>query len=197
MKKRNLIWRLAAFMLFGLSLAALLTFTSCNDDDDEEPAKETLAGVYQMDKATLTTDITDVDDVVVVPSGTDVTAIMASGIFGASPCEDQANSAIDMREGGKLYFNCIGAESNETPTDAGTWSENSSLTVLTLSLSSAVVPPAGFQLTITSVSKNGTVITGTIASVPVTAELLNAAFPDATFDPIVIVGADVEFSEAQ
>jgi hypothetical protein len=184
-------------MLFGIVLSAVFTFTSCNDDDDEEPVKETLAGIYQMDEAILTTDIKDVDDVVVVPSGTDVTAIMASGIFGASPCEDQANSAIDMREDGKLYFNCIGAESGVTPTDAGSWSENSSLTVLTLSLSAAVVPPAGFQLTITSVSKNGTVINGTIPSVPVTAELLNAAFPDATFDPIVIVGADVEFSEAQ
>lgn len=195
MEKRNLIWRLAAFMLFGFSLTALVFFTSCNNDDDEEPAKETLAGVYQMDKAILTTDIKDVDDVVIVPSGSDVTAIMASGIFGASPCENPANSAIDMREGGKLYFNCIGSESNVTPTDAGTWSENSSLTSLTLSLSSAVVPPAGFQLTISNVSKNGSVITGTIPSVPVTAELLNAAFPDATFDPFVIVGANVEFSE--
>ena len=188
--------RIAALMLFGLILGTVFTFTSCSDDDEPgDTGPETLAGVYKLTKGVLTDDIKDVDGNVVVPSGTDITAIMAAGIFGASPCDNQANSAVDMREGGKLFFVCTGTESEVPGVDAGSWEENITLTSLTLVLNSTVVPPIGFTLPITDVSKSGAVVSGSIDSVPLTKELLDAAFPGNEFPDIVIVAVDIEFLE--
>lgn len=196
MEKRKLVWNLTAFSLFAITLAAVLTFASCNDDG-EEPEAETLAGVSQMTEAILTSDVTDVQDSVVIPSGTDVTQIMAGGIFGASPCQNPANSAVDMEEGGKLYFVCVGDESATQGVDAGSWTENSTLTSLTLNLNQDVVPPIGFVLTISSVTKNGPVIKGKIPSVPITKELLEPFYPGVDFPAIVMVSADVTFTQVQ
>jgi len=195
MEKRRLIWRITAFMLFGLVMAGLVTFTSCNDDDDEEPT-QTLAGVYSMTEAITTTDIVDVEDSVIIPSGSNVTAIMAGGIFGFSPCDNPLNSAVDMATDGKLYFICVGSESDKEGVDAGSWSESSDLTTLTLTLNSTVVPPTGFVLTINNVTKTGAVLNGTVDGVPMPGSLLGAfpGFEDVTFPIIQLVGAELEFT---
>jgi hypothetical protein len=193
MEKRRLLWNLMALSLFGFVLAAVFTFTSCSDDPVE--VTETLAGVYQMDNATLNDDVVDAKDSVIIPSGADVTLIMGGGIFGASPCQNPANSAIDMRDDGKLFFVCIGSESATPGVDAGSWTENSSLTTLTLSLNATVVPPLGFELSIISVSRSGSTVNGTIPGVPLPSTLLAQVFPTVTFPDIQIVGADIQFSE--
>lgn len=195
MEKRRLFWSILTLSLSTLVLAVMFTFTSCSDD--EETPKETLAGTYQMSEAILSTDIVDAKDSVVVPAGADVTAIMSGGIFGASPCQNPLNSAIDMRDDGKLFFICIGSESATPGVDAGSWSENSSLTVLTLSLNATVVPPIGFELSITNVSKTGTTVDGTLPGVPIPGSLLSLTpgFEGITFPAVQIVGAEVEFSD--
>jgi hypothetical protein len=191
--------RLAAFALFGIALAAVFTFVSCNGDDEEPEEDPTLAGVYQMQEALLTDDIKDVANNVIIQSGSDVTEIMAGGIFGQSPCEDPANSAVDMREDGKLFFVCIGDESGVQGVDAGSWTENETLTVLTLNLNATVVPPLGFQLAITDVTKAGSTISGTIGAVPIPGYLLNQApgLEDIDFPTVQTVGATVKFVEVQ
>ena len=196
MEKRRLIWRLMAFMLFGILTAGLITFSSCSDDDDEEPEVTTLAGVYSMTEAITTTDIVDVEDSVVIPSGSNVTAIMAGGIFGSSPCDNPANSAIDMAEDGKLYFVCVGSESDKEGVDAGSWTESNDLSTLTLTLNSTVVPPTGFVLTVNNVTKTGAVISGSIAGVPMPNTLLNQVdgLEDIDFPIIQLVGANIEFT---
>jgi len=197
MEKRRLIWRITAYMLFSLTMVGLITFTSCSDDDDEgDPPVETLAGVYMMTEAMTTTDIVDMEDSVIIPSGSDVTAIMSGGIFGASPCDNPLNSAIDMATDGKLYFICVGSESDNDGVDAGSWSENSDLTTLTLTLNSTVVPPVGFALTVTDVTKTGAVINGTIAGVPMPNTLLGAipGFENVDFPVVQLVGAEIEFT---
>ncbi len=183
-------------MLVGLVMAGLVTFTSCNDDDDEEPEATTLAGVYRMTEAITTTDIVDVEDSVIIPSGSNVTAIMAGGIFGASPCDNPVNSAVDMAEDGKLYFVCTGSESDKNGVDAGSWSESSDLSTLTLTLNQTVVPPTGFVLSIENVSLTGAVINGTISGVPMPNTLLGAipGFEDINFPIIQLVGAEIEFT---
>ena len=183
-------------MLFGLTMAGLVTFTSCSDDDDEDPPVETLAGVYKMTDATTTTDIVDMEDSVIIPSGSDVTAIMSGGIFGASPCDNPVNSAIDMATDGKLFFVCVDSESDKNGVDAGSWSENSDLTTLTLTLNSTVVPPQGFALTVTNVSLTGAVISGTIAGVPMPNTLLGQipGLEDVDFPIVQLVGAEIEFT---
>lgn len=197
MENSRFLWRLAAFMLFGIVLTAVFTFTSCSDDNGEEEEEPTLAGVYQMTEAILTTDIVDVEDSVIVPAGQDVSAIMGEGIFGKSPCDNKANTAVDMQTDGKLFFVCVGSESGKDGVDAGTWSENVTLTQLTLNLNATVVPPIGYQLTITNVTKTGGEIDGSIGAVPIPKELLEPAFPDVEFPPITVVGADVTFTEVQ
>ena len=192
MKKRTLIWKLSAFILFGAAVATVFTLSNCNNDDGEE-VTETLAGVYQMTSAILQSDIVDADDSVIVPSGQDVAQIMGAGIFGASPCESVSNSAIDQRDDGKLYFVCIGSESDKDGVDAGSWSENSTLTQITLSLNATVVPPAGFQLIITNVTQSGSTISGSITNVPMPKTLLQAAFPGITFPELQLVDADIQF----
>lgn len=186
-----------AYALLVMVMAGLVTFTSCSDDNTEDPGEPTtLAGVYSMTEAITTTDIVDLEDSVIIPSGSNVTAIMAGGIFGASPCDNPVNSAVDMAEDGKLYFVCIGTESSKDGVDAGSWSENSDLTQLTLTLNSTVVPPTGFVLTITNVSLTGAVISGTITGVPMPNTLLGAVpgFEDIDFPIIQLVGAEIEFT---
>jgi len=196
MEKSRLIWKFGAFALSLLVLAGLVTFTSCNDDEEGEPVVETLAGVYKMTEATLNNDIVDASDSVILPAGSNVTAIMAGGIFGASPCENQVNSAVDMATDGKLYFVCTGDESSKDGVDAGSWEENSTLTELTLTLNATVVPPIGFVLTITDVTLVGAVIDGTIGSVPMPSQLLNQVpgLEDVEFPLVQTVGADVKFT---
>ncbi len=183
-------------MLFGMVIAGLVTFSSCNDDDGEEPV-ETLAGVYSMTEATTTTDIVDVEDSVIIPSGSNVTAIMAGGIFGFSPCNNPLNSAVDMATDGKLYFVCTGDESETPGVDAGSWSESSDLSTLTLTLNSTVVPPTGFVLTINNVTVTGAVLNGTVDGVPMPGSLLGAfpGYEDITFPLIQLVGAELEFTQ--
>jgi hypothetical protein len=196
MEKRRLIWRITAYMLFGMVMAGLVTFSSCSDDDDEEPEVTTLAGVYSMTEAITTTDIKDVDGNVIIPSGSDVTAIMAGGIFGASPCDNPANSAVDMAEDGKLYFICTGDESDKEGVDAGSWSESSDLTTLTLTLNAEVVP-GGYVLEIINVTKTGAIVNGTISTVPLPGALLSQVegFEDVEFPFIQLIGAEVEFTQ--
>jgi len=197
METKSFLWRLAAFALFGIILSAVFTFTSCSDDEGEEEEDPTLAGVYQMTRAVLTDPIVDVDQNVVVPIGTDVSEIMANGIFGKSPCTDKSNSAVDMRTDGKLFFVCVGSESGTQGEDAGSWIENVTLTQITLNLNATVVPPVGFALTITNVTKTGAVINGTIGIVPIPKELLEEVpeFDGIEFPDVNMVGADVEFTE--
>lgn len=193
MESKLFMRRIAALMLFGLILGTVFTFSSCSDDDEGSDDPETLAGVYVIQKGVLTDDIKDVEGNIVVPSGTDITAIMIGGIFGASPCDNMANSAVDMRVGGKLFFVCTGTESAVPGVDAGSWEENITLTTLTLTLNSTVVPPIGFSLPITGITKSGAVLSGSIESVPLTKALLDAAFPGNEFAPVVMVGVDMEF----
>jgi len=183
-------------MLFGMVMAGLVTFSSCSDDDDEEPEVTTLAGIYSMTEAITTTDIKDVDGNVIIPSGSDVTAIMAGGIFGASPCDNPANSAVDMAEDGKLYFICTGDESDKEGVDAGSWSESSDLTTLTLTLNAEVVP-GGYVLEIINVTKTGAIVNGTISTVPLPGALLSQVegFEDVEFPFIQLIGAEVEFTQ--
>jgi hypothetical protein len=125
---------LTATLLVVLTISIAFVFTGCGDDNDSPAEPETLAGTYQMQKVVTTADYM-IGEYTIIPSGTDITDMAAGGILAAAPCSIPTNAAVDLRDNGSLYLTCVG-ESGEL--SAGTWTENSTLTILSLNLSSTI-----------------------------------------------------------
>jgi hypothetical protein len=156
----------------------LLTFLSismvflsgCNED--EEPEVSPFVGDYVLVSATLSEslslDVNESEDPLVIPDGYDITVMIQGALLGSVECEP-ANSLIELHEDFSLFLSC---STSEEEIDAGTWEEQSE-TVIILNLNSTAVPssPTGVVLTVSDVSMIGSVLTGT-TSVPVSREMI-------------------------
>lgn len=170
-----------ATLLVGLSLSIAFVFYSCNGDD--EPAEpETLVGKYQMQKVVLNEDY-KIGEITIIPAGTDITQLAAEGILASAPCNNPANAAVDLRDTGELFLVCIG-ESDEQK--AGTWTENSSLTTLSLNLSSPPFPQ-NLQLSVTNITRSTDSIVGDINSLVLPADAITDLLPPGIDPPLAVI----------
>ena len=148
---------------------SMVFLSSCKDD--EEPEVSPFIGDYVLTKATLSEPLTlttnEIGDLI-VPAGTDITAMIQGSLLGAIQC-DPANSLIELHEDFSLFLSC---STSSDEIDAGTWEEQSE-TVIVLNLNSTAVPssPTGIVLTVTDVTLVGSLLSGT-TSVPVSKQML-------------------------
>jgi len=175
------------FLLLIISIA--FVFTGCGDDNDSPAEPETLSGVYQMQKVVTTADYL-IGDVTIIPSGTDITEMAAAGILSAAPCSNPANGAVDLRDNGSLYLVCVGEEGELA---AGTWTENSSLTTLSLNLSAPPFPQA-LQLSVINITRTSSTITGDLNNLILPADMIADLLPPGVDPPLaVILSVEVTF----
>jgi hypothetical protein len=190
-KREKTIRLLTTSLIVSLLLSFPVIFIHCNNDDDEE-VPETLAGIYIMEKVTITEDYT-IGGIVIIPSGTDVTEVTAQGILSAAPCENPANGAVELREGGQLYLVCIG-ESDELI--AGTW-DNSTPSVLALNLSNPPFPQ-NLQLNVTDIIRTSNTIEGNINPLILTPDLIENLLPEGvTPPPAILLAVKVIFAKSE
>ncbi len=182
---------LTTTLLAAFILSIAFVFTQCNDDDEEQT--DTLAGKYTMQEVKVVQDYT-ISGQVILPAGTDVTQVSADGILSAAPCDDPANGAVELKSNGQLYLICVG-ESNELA--AGTWTENSSLTQITLNLSSDVFPTA-LALTVNDITRTSNTISGVINSLILPAESIEDLLPAGVeAPPAVILMVNIVFAKVE
>ncbi len=182
---------LTATLLSVLTISIVFVFTGCGDDGNDPAEPETLSGVYQMQKVETIADY-KIGEITIIPSGTDITEMAAAGILAAAPCTNPVNAAVDLRDNGSLFLTCVG-ESGEL--SAGTWTENSSLTTLSLNLSSPPFPQA-LQLSVTNITRNASSIVGDISSLILPAEMIADLLPVGVDPPLaVILAVEVTFVE--
>ncbi|HBH24710.1 MAG TPA: hypothetical protein DDY13_14980 [Cytophagales bacterium] len=178
-----------AFLVVGLS--------SCNDDNNDN-STDPLVGIYTFSSATLSDDI-EVDGNVALPAGTDFTALISSALLGSANCNDPADSRVELREDGTIWFFCAGDEGSAQQN--GTWEVNGSRTQLTLTINISITPGAPatpFPLGLDDLDEtNG--IKGNVEGIPLpVATLLGPFFPDADFgdNSNILVNVDIEFDSA-
>lgn len=157
---------------------------SCGEDDDPEGLS--LDGDYKFVSATLRKDITI--DGTTISAGTDISAQIKEGLFGAVECSNQENTAIRLDVNGTLYFLCAG-EAAVTPVQGGTWSGTNNNTNLVLALSSPPFP-SPISATVKGLVVDGNTLSGYIENLPI---------PGATFgDPgtvFVLTNFDIAFEK--
>ena len=173
---------IVASLLLGLSISMIFLFSGCGDDGENPAEPETLEGIYQMSKVVLTQDY-KIGEITIVPAGTDITLLAADGILEAAPCDNPANAAVDLRDTGELFLVCNG-ESGELK--VGTWSENASLTTLSLNLSSPPFPQ-NLQLNVTNITRNAGSITGEINPLTLPPDAIEDLLPPGVEPPIAIL----------
>ncbi|MEK6782084.1 MAG: hypothetical protein AABY93_10275 [Bacteroidota bacterium] len=163
-------------------IASACLFHSCEKDDPV--TVDPLVGEYKFSSATLTADT----GIPSLTAGTDVTAIISSGLFSVLTCTSATNSAIELRGTKELFFTCI-SESKETK--GGTWFANTDETELTLNFSAPPFPQP-FSLIISEVNFSGSTLTGKISNLPLPADLVPGA-PSGTI--IVLFNITIKFQK--
>lgn len=148
------------FVLSTIFIGSLLLIAACSDDDPEGPSLE---GDYTFVSATLRKDITI--DGNTITAGTDISAEIKEGLFGAVTCADPNNTAIRLADGGTLYFICVG-ETAVDPLQAGTWSGTNNNTNLVLALSSPPFP-SPISATVKGLELDGDELSGYIQNLPI------------------------------
>ena len=123
------------FSFLSLAVIGMLSVSGCDDDD---PAVDPLVGKYRLTNATTAAELTIVlpgaTDPTTLPNGSDVTSIIASILAAASPCENPANAAIELAEGGTFYYTCNGEDVDRV--DSGEWSADATSNSVTLTIQS-------------------------------------------------------------
>ncbi len=203
-KQKHKMKSLLRTFLAGIILISLTFIISCDNGGDEpEPGPTTLAGKYKYTKVTIITEVviaedsTGSDRTVVLPVGTDVTSMTLNGLVGSLQCNSVSNAAIDLREDHKLYAFCDSEGS--TPVEGGTWSENSTLTELTINLAPPIVP-VPVQLKQTNIQINGDNLSGDVANLPMSG-ILMASFPPPTitypdnfkFPQLILMDVNIQY----
>ena len=171
--------------LMATVLAGLAFVTSCNDDDDVEV--DPLVGDYQFKKATYlgtagATGITAESIDVIAPTGIpdpptivltfnpndDITAIISGAINGLIDCNDPANTPIELREDGSLWYSC----NSETVTSisSGTWVVNETAGTLSLNVVSEALGVT-LSIVLNQFNLTSNILSGTIVGFPIPADL--------------------------
>ncbi|MCH8233633.1 MAG: hypothetical protein IIB82_13455 [Bacteroidetes bacterium] len=173
------------FSLMATVLAGLVFVTSCNDDD--EVVVDPLIGDYQFKSATYlgtagTSGITAESIDVIAPTGVadpptivltfnpndDITAIISGAINGLIDCNDPANTTIELREDGSLWYSC----NSETVTSisSGTWVVNETAGTLSLNVVSEALGVT-LSIVLNQFNLTSNILSGTIVGFPIPADL--------------------------
>ncbi len=171
------------FILGLLVFGSILLISSCGDDDPEGPS---LTGKYQFVSASLRKNVTVGSTT--ISAGTDISAQIADGLFGAVSCSNPDNTAIDLQASGSLFFICLN-ESGVAPVQGGTWAGTNSNTKLVLSLSSPPFP-SPIQASVQGLSFSGNTLSGYILNLP----LPGTAFGEPSV-PLVLIDIDIVFEK--
>jgi len=142
-----------------LILSVIGLFVSCNKE--ETPEADPIIGTYifssaQFNEAVFIT-IQGIE--IEFVAGADASQFVGPSLLGAAPCDNPQNAAVELRDGGTVFFVCL-TEANEA--QMGTWSINSGRTVLTINISN----PQPFQLDISNLDITSTTFSGTVTTFP-------------------------------
>lgn len=157
--------KILQLFLSCLFVAAMVTFTACDDEGENGPDFE---GQYKLTSATLTTAVTiqggDMEGTV-LPIGAPITTYVGTSLFSVVQCDNADNAAIELQNNTEIHFICIG-ESGDTK--GGSWTEVDGDLVLQLSS-----PPftQNLSITVTNVEVNGNTLEGDIENLPFAGEL--------------------------
>jgi hypothetical protein len=168
---------------------------SCgNDDKDPIEEVDALVGEYKFDSAVLTQEL-GIPGVFTLPAGSDMSAFVEAALFGGSPCIDNSNIRLDMRETNELYYVCNG-EAGELK--VGTWSLAADRSQLVLNLSSPPLP-ANLPVTLKNLDESATGIKGDIENLPLPKELFAGFLPPGVdismLPPAIPVNITIEFDK--
>jgi len=196
MKNLEKLKGLLSLILTVLLGTMLITYSCSNDDDgDGNPVVNPLIGKYIFVSSKLISAV-EVLPGVSFPVGYDMTQYVGAGLMGATPCDDQANTRLELRESGDLYYVCQGEEAQ---LKVGTWSSNAGYTQLTLNLSSPPLP-SDLTVIIKNLIVNNSGLTGNIENLPIPISLFLDLIPEgvdpSTLPQVLIVDISVEFARA-
>ncbi len=167
-------------LLSMLGLVALLFASACGDDDSDEPSVDPLVGVYTLSSVTLNQDVTY--NGIPFSDGDDITPIVTGALYDASPCDDGANTVIDLRDNFEVFYAC--KTETTSPERFGSWSLSSDRSTLTMNLTVQGQP---FPLVLENLVVTGTNVTGTVSNYP-----LVEVSPGGGFQ-IIPVSVDIDF----
>ena len=161
---------LLSFLAFGM---LLFTIAACGDDDSDEPSIDPVVGVYTLTSVTLNEDVVYYDQS--LSMGDDITAIVQTDLYGASPCAQGPNTVIDLRENSEVYYAC--KNESVTPERFGTWTIPADRSRLTMNLTIEGQP---FPLILEQLSITDNNVSGVVTNYP-----LVELYPDQ--DPAFVI----------
>jgi hypothetical protein len=173
--KKNLILRSVAFLILIAMTGTMFLVNSCNNDKDEVdiPEVSPLPGKYEFKSATLSAPL-ELMPGVSFPAGFDMTGFVRQGLFSATPCNDAANTQLELKESGDLYYVCKG-EANELK--VGTWSSTTDMSQLNLNLSSPPLP-GNLSLALNNLIVNSSGLTASVDNLPIPIAIFSDLIPD-------------------
>ena len=173
--------------------AFLFLFISCSDDDEAaEPEADSLVGLYQLVSATLQTDIIGIGDSLLIPAGTDITEGISAALLADAPCSDDANTRVELLDGGTLNYTCLNEDTTEPN---GVWSINDDRTILNLTIN---IPdsPTPVPLNLTDLVESSTRIEGTVTDLPLPNSVFGLVIEE-TGALALSVTVDLQFDKEQ
>jgi hypothetical protein len=153
MKRRNTY----TWGLFLAVISFLLVYCEKKEDEEVDP----VVGTYTFTSATFNDTVRMKImnlDVAFLP-GTNAALFISEGLFGAAPCDDSLNAAVDLRADGTTHYVCL----NETgEAQMGTWIIDEDRTTLLLNISN----PQPFSLTVSNLNLTANSFSGTVENFP-------------------------------
>jgi hypothetical protein len=166
-------------LLFSVfAIAGLLFFAACGDDDGDEPSVDPAVGIYTLTSVTLNEDVVYNDQE--LSEGDDITIIVETALYGASPCNVGPNTVIDLRENFEVFYACKGED--VTPERFGTWVINDDRTQLTMNLTIEGQP---FPLLLEQLVVSETSVSGVVSNYPLV-ELFPGQNPPFIIKPVSV-----------
>lgn len=160
-------------LLTGLMVASM-TFVAACGDDDSEPTVDPLLGVWEISSATLAADVTATNALgedLLLPAGTDLTAVIATSFLANIDCTNPTAKAIELAEGNDILYICTQEEKSQ---EAGSWSLNSDRSGLSLTIT---IDGQIVALNLENLMETSTTMSGLVNSIPLPPLLLAAVEP--------------------
>ena len=170
-------------LLTGLMVASMAFVVACGDDDDE-PAVEPLLGRWEISSATLAADVSATNTLgepLLLPAGTDLTAVIASSFLANIECTNPVAKAIELAEGNDILYACTQEDKTQ---EAGSWSLNGDRSGLDLRIT---IDGNLVALNLINLQETATTMSGLVNSIPLPPPLLAAVEPGfATVEQLAI-----------
>ncbi|MEM8896024.1 MAG: hypothetical protein AAGC88_15705 [Bacteroidota bacterium] len=160
-------------LMTGMIIASIAFISACGDDDDETPV-EPLLGRWEISSATIAEDIAvtnTIGEELLLPTGTDITPIIAGSFLANINCNDQNAKAIELAEGNDILYVCT---QEDKSSEAGSWFVESDRSGLRLNISIEETP---VPLNLVNLQETSTTMSGLVNSIPLPPSLLALADP--------------------